>query len=96
MFKEMSLLQFSRKWHVLTGKVILNLVLEVRGNEVVYNVNLWPEDGQARPKHVVAIAAINAIPRQLCFWGILLPTFDIPKHKGDDEPEDCRIVQGYS
>jgi hypothetical protein len=37
---------------------------------------LWPEDGQARPKHVVAIAAINRIPRQLCFWRTLLPSFN--------------------
>jgi hypothetical protein len=43
----------------------------------VYNVNLWPEDGQARPKHVVTIAAINTKPRQLCFWRSLLPAFDI-------------------
>jgi hypothetical protein len=49
---------------------------------------LWPEDGQARPKHVVAIAAINRITRQLCFWRTLLPSFNIRKHNGDDEPED--------
>jgi hypothetical protein len=55
---------------------------------IVYNVNLWPEDGQARPKHAVTIAAINTIPRQLCFWRTLLHTFDIQKHNGDDEPED--------
>jgi hypothetical protein len=53
----------------------------------VYNVNFWPEDGQARPKHVVTIAAINTKPRRLCFWRSLLPTFDIHKHNGDDEPE---------
>jgi hypothetical protein len=33
------------------------------------NITLWPEDGQARPKHVVAIAAINRITRQLWFDG---------------------------
>jgi hypothetical protein len=49
---------------------------------------LWPEDGQARPKHVVAIAAINRITRELCFWRTLLPSFNIRKHNGDDEPED--------
>jgi hypothetical protein len=43
----------------------------------VYNVNLWPEDGQAQPKHFVTIAAINTKPRQLCFWRILLPTLTI-------------------
>jgi hypothetical protein len=37
---------------------------------------LWPEDGQARPKHVVAIASINTISRQLCFWRNLLPSFN--------------------
>jgi hypothetical protein len=42
----------------------------------VYNVNLWPEDGQARPKHVVTNAAINTKPRQLCFWRTLLTTFE--------------------
>jgi hypothetical protein len=36
---------------------------------------LRPEDGQARPKHVVTIAEINTIPRQLCFWRTLLPSF---------------------
>jgi hypothetical protein len=34
----------------------------------VYKVNLWPEDGQARPKHVVTTATINTKPIQLCFW----------------------------
>jgi hypothetical protein len=38
---------------------------------------LWPEDGQARPKHVVTIAAINTIPRQLCFWRTLLLSFNV-------------------
>jgi hypothetical protein len=37
---------------------------------------LWPEDGQARPKHVVAVAAINRITRQLRFWRTLLPSFN--------------------
>jgi hypothetical protein len=30
---------------------------------------IWPEDGQARPKHVVIIKAINTILGQLCFDG---------------------------
>jgi hypothetical protein len=42
---------------------------------------LWPEDGQnivtwRWPKHVVTIPAINTIPRQLCFWRTLLPSFN--------------------
>jgi hypothetical protein len=49
---------------------------------------LWPDDCQARPKYVVAIAAINTLPRQLCFWRTLLPSFNIRKHNGDDETED--------
>jgi hypothetical protein len=53
----------------------------------LYASTLWPEDGQARPKHVVAIAAINRTTRQLCFWQTLLPSFNIRKHNGDDEPE---------
>jgi hypothetical protein len=51
---------------------------------------LWPEDGQARPKHIVTIAAINTIPRQLCFWRTLLPFFNICKHNGDDVSEDTK------
>jgi hypothetical protein len=54
----------------------------------LYTSTLWPEDGQAWPKHVVTIAAINRITRQLCFWRTLLPSFNISKHNGDDEPED--------
>jgi hypothetical protein len=49
---------------------------------------LWPEDCQARPKNVVAIAAINRIKWQLCFWRTPLPSFNKRKHNGDDEPED--------
>jgi hypothetical protein len=37
---------------------------------------LWPADDPARPKHVVAIAAINTITRQLYFWRTLLPCFN--------------------
>jgi hypothetical protein len=37
---------------------------------------LWPEDGQARPKHVVTITVINTKPRQLCFWQTPLPSFN--------------------
>jgi hypothetical protein len=44
----------------------------------------WP----SRPKHVVAIAKINRITRQLCFWRTLFLSFNIRKHNGDDEPED--------
>jgi hypothetical protein len=58
----------------------------------LYTSTCWPEDGQARPKHVVAIAAINRITRQLCFWRTLLPSFNIRKHNGDDEPEDYHVV----
>jgi hypothetical protein len=56
---------------------------------------LWPEVGQARPKHVVAIAAINTIPRQLCFWRTLLPSFNTRKHNGDVEPEDSKWLMCF-
>jgi hypothetical protein len=39
---------------------------------------LWSDDGQARPKHVVTIAAINTKPRQLCFWRTPPPSFNKP------------------
>jgi hypothetical protein len=41
---------------------------------------LASEDGQAWPKHVVAIVAINTIPRKLCFWRTLLPSFNTKRY----------------
>jgi hypothetical protein len=38
--------------------------------------------------NVVTISAINTKSRQLCFWRTLLPSFNIHKHNGDDEPEE--------
>jgi hypothetical protein len=47
-----------------------------------------PEDGQARPKHVVTFD--NKIQNQdsCVFRQTPLPSFDVHKHNGDDEPED--------
>jgi hypothetical protein len=49
---------------------------------------LRPEDGRARPKHVVTIG--NKIQNQdsCVFRRTPPPSFDLHKHNGDDEPED--------
>jgi hypothetical protein len=49
---------------------------------------LRPEDGRARPKHVVTIG--NKIQNQdsFVFRRTPPPSFDLHKHNGDDEPED--------
>jgi hypothetical protein len=71
---------------------ILSGVMQLWFSNLCKTSTLWPEDGQARPKHVVTIAAINTIQRQLCFWRTLLPSFNIRKHNGDYEPEEFRTV----
>jgi hypothetical protein len=43
-------------------------------------------------KHGRNTAAINRITSQLCFWRTLLPSFNICKHNGDDEPEDVTFA----
>jgi hypothetical protein len=50
---------------------------------------LRPEDGRARPKHVVTIG--NKIQNQdsCVFRRTPPPSLDLHKHNGDDEPEDC-------
>jgi hypothetical protein len=53
---------------------------------------LRPEDGRARPKHVVTIG--NKIQNQdsCVFRRTPTPSFDLHKHNGDDEPEDHLLV----
>jgi hypothetical protein len=86
------------KWHVTIWRVILGLW--PRSARCVFShlcktSTLWPEDGQARPKHVVTIAAINTKSRQLCFGRTPLPSFNVRKHNRDDEPEDAEDLLNF-
>jgi hypothetical protein len=55
---------------------------------------LRPEDGRARPKPVVTIG--NKIQNQdsCVFRRTPPPSFDLHKHNGDDEPEECLSNRG--
>jgi hypothetical protein len=104
MFNETSLLQLQIITRLLqmncNNEISLNIIYllyldnsyvytVVFFSSFVYNVNLWPEDGQARLKHIVTIAAINTKPRQLFLTDPISYFWYTVQNLMMDAPDSC-------